>query len=116
LNRARVVAMEPAACRSVAFLTVVLLAMNTARLLIGFVLQMSALTGSHHAIGLGSGFDAMQMHLAGSKAAGFRARQLTARDTILDALALVVLACISAGGAGGNTARQNEAQGKTDAG
>ncbi len=59
-----------AVLRSVAILGVVLLAIDAARLLIRFVLQMSTFAPGHHAVGLGAPFDAIQVHLAGGEAAG----------------------------------------------
>ena len=54
-----------------AVLGVVLLAIDAARLLIGFVLQPGALAAGDHAIRLRAGFGATQVYLAGREAARF---------------------------------------------
>jgi hypothetical protein len=73
-------------------LRVVLLAMDPARLLIGFVLHVDAFARGDHAIGLGATLDAVEVNLSGGQTTRLARGQLAALRAIHDALALMMLA------------------------
>ena len=110
-------ALRFAVLRSVAVLGVVLLAIDAARLLVRFVLQMSTFARGHDAIGLGACFDAIQVHLAGGEAArlGHASARRSPRRCGCAARWLCSRASI-ARRAGRSGARHRHREGQTDAG
>jgi hypothetical protein len=76
---------------SVPILRVVLLTMDAARLLVGFVMETRPLASADHAVGFDATLDAVQVYLAGSQATRLPHRELTVLHAVDDALTLMVL-------------------------
>jgi hypothetical protein len=91
----------------VAVLRVVLLAMDAARLLVRFVLQMSTFALRHDAIRLRSVLGTVQMNLSGREAMRLAHRELAVLHAVHDPFALVMLALVVPRRAGRCRARED---------
>jgi hypothetical protein len=92
--------------RSATFLRVVILLADVVARTIEFALQVPALAPRHDAIGLGLALFVADMRLLGAQSGGFAPGQFAARDTFIDAGALIGLPLIDDGRVRARCARE----------